>query len=33
MIDKIRPHIEYLKANNIYMAENLVNAILKDVDE
>lgn len=33
LIDKIKPHIEHLKANNIYMTDNLVNAILKDVGE
>ena len=33
LIAAILPHIEYLKANNIYMADNLVEAVLKDVGE
>lgn len=33
LITAIRPHVEFLKANNIYMADNLVEAIFKDVGE
>lgn len=33
LIAAIRPHVEFLKANNIYMADNLVEAVLKDVGE
>lgn len=33
LLEKIRPHVEYLRANNIYMAENLVEAVLRDVGE
>ncbi|SKA75900.1 hypothetical protein SAMN02745130_01596 [Thiothrix eikelboomii] len=33
LIAVIRPHVEYLRANNIYMAENLVEAVLRDVGE
>lgn len=33
LITAIRPHIEFLKANNIYMADNLVEAVLRDVNE
>jgi hypothetical protein len=33
LIDKIRPHVEYLRMNNIYMADNLVEAVLRDVGE
>ena len=33
LIAAIRPHIEYLKAHNIYMADNLVEAVLRDVGE
>ena len=33
LITAIRPHVEFLKANNIYMADNLVAAVLRDVGE
>ncbi len=33
LIIAIRPYIEYLRANNIYMANNLVEAVLQDVGE
>lgn len=33
LLEKIRPHVEYLRSNNIYMAENLVEAVLRDVGE
>lgn len=33
LITAIRPHVELLKANNIYMADNLVAAVLRDVGE
>lgn len=33
LINEIKPHIEHLKANHIYMSENLVKAILEDVGE
>lgn len=33
LINNIKPYIDHLKENNIYMADNLVNAILKDVGE
>ena len=32
-ISEIKPMIEQLKANRIYISENLINAILKSVDE
>lgn len=33
LLTAIRPHIENLKSNGIYMADNLVAAILSDVGE
>ena len=33
LLEKIRPHVEYLRSNNIYMADNLVAAVLLDVGE
>ena len=33
LIAVIRPHVEYLRANNIYMADKLVEAVLRDVGE
>lgn len=33
LITAIRPHIEFLQANNIYMANKLVEAVLQDVGE
>lgn len=33
LIDKIRPYIEVLQANNIYISHELIKAILEDVGE
>lgn len=33
LIDAIRPYIEQLKANNIYMSDRLIEAVLQDVGE
>jgi len=33
LIDTIRPYIEQLKANNIYMSDRLIEAVLQDVGE
>lgn len=33
LIDQLKPQIEILKENNIYISQNLIDAVLKDVGE